>query len=462
MDREITMLRVLPLLAAVFVLLCPQGLTPARAQTVVTAGTVDPAAIEERRQLLFQRMLKRPGDLDAAFEYAMLSIQVNDLEAAVSTLERMLIFSPGLSRVQLELGVLYYRLGAYASARAYLDAAVSGPDVPQDVRDSVNLYLQQIDTLLDPPPVSGSIFTGIRWQSNANSGPNSRDVVLNGLTFTVDDESAGHEDWSVVNVGTLRLVHNLQHRQGDRLEAELTGYSARFFKQQEVNIEFGEVLAGANFNMKRYGLDKSRLFVYGIVDGAQLHDDPYFSSGGFGSRLVTNAADRSTLVLKAEQRYRTYYNSSERPTNDLRDGTQTQFTINYAYQLRPNMVVSTELHQQSEDVDADFYSNSEISASTGVAINFPSPMRHHPKLADPWLLQLGIGGILRRYDAPDPTINPTEKEKDTVYWGRAAVVVPVGEYWSLVPQVEYRDQTSNYEIYEYSNLTAMLGAQRRF
>ncbi len=456
------MLRVLPLLAAVFALLCPQGLTPVRAQTVVTAGTVDQAAIEQRRQLLFQRMLKRPGDLDAAFEYAMLSIKVNDLEAAVSTLERMLIFSPGLARVQLELGVLYYRLGAYASARAYLDAAASGPDVPQDVRDGVKLYLQQIDTLLDPPPASGNIFSGIRWQSNANSGPNSREVVLNGLTFTIDDESAGHEDWSVVNVGTLRLVHNLQHRQGDRLEAELTGYSARFFEQQEVNIEFGEALAGANFNMKRYGLDKSRLFVYGIVDGAQLHDDPYFSSLGFGSRLVSNAADRSTLALKVEQRYRNYYNSSERPTSSQRDGTQTQFSVNYAYQLRPNVVISTELNERREDTDADYYSNREFSGSAGVAVNFASPLRQHPKLAEPWLLQLGIGGILRRYDAPDPTINSVNKEKDTVYWSRAAVVVPVGEKWSVVPQVEYRDQSSNYDIYEYSNLTAMIGAQRRF
>lgn len=39
-------------------------------------------------------MLQDPSNLDVAFEYASLSSQVGDYEAAVSTLERMLIFAP--------------------------------------------------------------------------------------------------------------------------------------------------------------------------------------------------------------------------------------------------------------------------------------------------------------------------------------------------------------------------------
>jgi thioredoxin-like negative regulator of GroEL len=50
--------------------------------------------IEARRQALLQLMLRDPSKLDIAFEYASLSSQVGDHEAAVSTLERMLIFAP--------------------------------------------------------------------------------------------------------------------------------------------------------------------------------------------------------------------------------------------------------------------------------------------------------------------------------------------------------------------------------
>ena len=49
---------------------------------------------EGRRQALLRLMLQDPSNLDTAFEYAALSSQVGDYEAAVSTLERMLIFAP--------------------------------------------------------------------------------------------------------------------------------------------------------------------------------------------------------------------------------------------------------------------------------------------------------------------------------------------------------------------------------
>ena len=61
--------------------------------------------------------------------------------------------------------------------------------------------------------------------------------------------------------------------------------------------------------------------------------------------------------------------------------------------------------------------------------------------------------ISRDYDDPDPTINPTEAENDLVWWTRGALVLPVAETWALVPQVEYRDQNSNYDIRAFDDLT---------
>ena len=72
------------------------------------------------------------------------------------------------------------------------------------------------------------------------------------------------------------------------------------------------------------------------------------------------------------------------------------------------------------------------------------------------------GVILRNYDAPDPTIDPFEAERDETWWGRTAVVIPVAETWALVPQVEYRDQNSNYDLRKFDNLTTLLGVQKRF
>ena len=109
-----------------------QNIDATSRQNVVGSGTADRAGIESRRQALFQRMLADPSSLDLAFEYAALSEQVGDLEAAISTLERMRVFAPGLPRLQFELGVLYYRLGSWSTAKSYFTTVMQQPIVPDD------------------------------------------------------------------------------------------------------------------------------------------------------------------------------------------------------------------------------------------------------------------------------------------------------------------------------------------
>jgi tetratricopeptide (TPR) repeat protein len=90
---------------------------PARAAAQEVSGQevlgADKAGLEAQKEALFQQMLRDPANLDVTFAYADVSARLGDYEAAVSALERMLLFNPNLPRVQLELGALYYRMGSY-------------------------------------------------------------------------------------------------------------------------------------------------------------------------------------------------------------------------------------------------------------------------------------------------------------------------------------------------------------
>ena len=98
----------------------------ASAQSLPTA---DKHRLEAQKNALFQQMLNNPANLDIAFSYADVATQLGDYEAAVSTLERMLLFNPNLPRVQLELGVLYFRMGSFELARDYFAKALAArPD----------------------------------------------------------------------------------------------------------------------------------------------------------------------------------------------------------------------------------------------------------------------------------------------------------------------------------------------
>ena len=234
--------------------------------------------IESRRQYLLQTMLQSPGDLRAAYEYASLSTQVGDYEAAISTLERMLIFSPNNPSLQLELGILYYRLGSYEVAQSYFAQVLANPSVSPEIAAQVRLYLQQVALEAEPPQFSATIFSGIRWESNANAGPASQTVTLNGLDFTLDNTSVAQPDWSAVNIGTLHYNWNLN--QGDRIELDAITYNATYFDLSDIDLNFGEVTLGPSFNMRRWDMDKTRFFVYGIGDESAARQRSVFRCRG--------------------------------------------------------------------------------------------------------------------------------------------------------------------------------------
>ena len=264
-------------------------------------------------------MLQDPSNLDVAFEYASLSSQVGDYEAAISTLERMLIFAPNTPRLQLELGILYYKLGSYEVARSYFAQVIANPSVPQKIAAKVRLYLQQLAIEAEPPAFAGSIFSGIRWESNANSAPATQNITLNGLDFTLDSTVGGCSDWSAVNIGTLHYGYDLKN-QGDRIEFDFLTYNASYFDLTDINLNFFEATLGPSFNLRRVGIEKSRFYVYGIGDEVLLGNDQYFAAGGGGLRFLSFAAPRSALDLRLETRVRQFTNTNDRPTNTLRDG----------------------------------------------------------------------------------------------------------------------------------------------
>ena len=418
------------------------------------------ASLEKRREALLHQMLARPNDLDLAFEYARLSTEAGDYEGAISTLERMLIYAPNTPRLQFELGMLYYRLGAYDVARSYFEQVLVNASVPNHIAEQVRLYLQQLALAADPPPFSASIFSAIRWESNANAGPGTNSVTLNGIDFTLDDQAVGKAGWSWLNIGTLHYSYDLK-KQGDRLEFDFLAYSTAYFDKQlnDIDLDFFEATFGPSFNLKRIGWDQTRLFVYAIGDLAYLGYDSYFNAPGAGIRLLSFSAERSVLDARLETRYRSFSNSVDLPLLDMRDGLQTRLGANYSYYVTPGFVVTTQTYVQRESTDFDFYSDWEIAGSGGFAWTFDNPLWQGQY---PWTWQVGGGVILRNYDGPDPTIDPFEPERDKTWWGRTALVIPVAETWALVPQVEYRDQHSNYELRTWDNLTTLVGVQKRF
>ena len=99
---------------------------------------------------------------------------------------------PNTPRLQLELGILYYN-SAPMTWRALISSRRSPIRACRLRSPRIRLYLQQLALAADPPAFSASIFSAIRWESNANAGPGTQSVTLNGIDFTLDQQSVGSD-----------------------------------------------------------------------------------------------------------------------------------------------------------------------------------------------------------------------------------------------------------------------------
>jgi hypothetical protein len=446
---------------------CLFSASPALAQTgpsVPPKSVVEPQvaspgvqAIQARREVLFQAMLARPDDLDAAFEYAALSAQVGDLEAAISTLERMLIFAPGLPRLQLELGVLYYRMGAFETARLYFEGAVSGANVPPEVQGKVDDYLAGIDGATETTRFSGQVRAGIRYQTNANRAPTDSIILLNGVPFTLSGSSLGSPDGNVYASGVFHVSHALP-TQGDSLELDLVTYGSKQFERDEIDVALAELTFGPAFDLGRFGVENAALGIYGIASGVVLGGDFYSSGVGAGSRLVVRPNPSTSLLAALEYRHKEYDNSDTWPTAELRNGDEVRAYTTGIWIMSPNLALAGSAYVQRVSTERDFLSYTEGGLAFGPRFSFDSPVSDEMR---PWIASLNFGAVLREYDEPDPIIS-IDAESDREVFVGGGVTVPLRERLALIAEAEYRWVDSNYDTRNFDNFTISLSLAQGF
>ncbi|BDA83459.1 hypothetical protein Sa4125_10010 [Aureimonas sp. SA4125] len=416
--------------------------------------------LEATRERVFAEMMRDPSNLDIAFRYAELSSRAGDLEAAIATLERMLIFAPGLARLQLELGVLYYRLGAYETAQTYFDQALSGSDVPEEVRLKVAPYLVAIGERSAIDRFSGTVTSGVRWQSNANAATDSRFVRTTLLAdpLLLDPSALGDDDVNGFVAGNFRYSREMAG-QGDRFEASLQTYGALYAEHDEINTGFAELTFGPTFNLERFEISDASFGVYGILGGVTLKEDPYLLSGGIGLSLAKLLTPTTRLTMRGEYRLEAFEDSDLRPTASQRDGDRWRGQLGLQHQLNGQVLLFGNIGGESREADRDYLSFSEFGINVGATLNFRSPL---PSQSDPWTLGVAVGYLDRHYDEPDPIFSLSDAQEDEEYFVESSLTVPLRDEWALLATVGYRDVTSNYDLHNYDNVSTSVGVVKRF
>jgi len=449
--------------------------------TLAEAAAQSPASaeatsLEARKDALFQQMLRDPGNLDAAFAYAEVSAQLGDYEAAVSALERMLLFNPDLPRVQLELGALYFRMGSFDVARTYFEKAAAG-NPPTEVRERVDQYLAEIEKSQSRHHFSGYAFFGAQYQTNANVAgssviPSPIGPVLLGNQFT--KQASG----SIVGSGSALYSYDLETQNRDTLDVTGAAYFNRYVNSlvNRLDLALVEVTAGPRFNFPNGGLvsDKPASFrPYAIFDEAGLGWDQYFVAGGFGleyDQIVWN-----DLALKGifEFRQKGFTNAPTRPLSTGLNGSDKLVSLQASKPITENSTVNLQFDYLDQSTQLAFYTSVNYAVSGSYRIRYDDPLGITKY---PWESSAFVGRLWSNYAAPDPccvtgsTFDPATGTTVSTFSPQLTQRWRFGvtQTWQVLPnvsvvlQVERDIISSNLPLYAYNNTSVLIGPQIRF
>ena len=209
------------------------------------------AIAQQQKEEIFKQLFKDPTNLSLLFKYANISILVGDLEGAIGVFEQMLIYDSELPRIRLELGVLYFRLGAYALANNYLKS-VKEFNPPPEVEARVDQFLEAIVSAEEPFQWQQNLSIGFKRTTNGNSGINADFIEIGDFLLEVDQESKRQSDRSSLYNYSLSVDQDLNHPRGDNIQYFFSYGADRFDSFNQFDIQSNVISARRNFNLDEH------------------------------------------------------------------------------------------------------------------------------------------------------------------------------------------------------------------
>jgi tetratricopeptide (TPR) repeat protein len=442
---------------------------PTAAQPVSGA---EASRLEAKKEALFQQMLRNPANLDATFAYADVSARLGDYEAAVSALERMLLFNPNLPRVQLELGALYFRMGSYDLARDYFAKAAAG-NPPPEVRARIDEYMAQIEKATSRHHLSGYVFLGGQYQSDANVAPGSPFVVSPIGPQLLNSPFVKQPSGSIFASGSLLYSYDLEDQRRDSIDVTAVGYLNHYFNSNvsRLDLDLLEVTAGPRINFPGGGLLGNALASvkpYAIADEVGLGEAQYFAA--FGTGIEYDETVWNDMLLKSvfEFRRKNFTNASDRPLSTGLNGSDKLVTVSATKPVAANAELNLEFDYLDQTTELPFYTNSTYAVIGAYRLHYAAPLK---LTAYPWESSLFLGRAWSIYASPDPCCDTSPATSSSIGFSSQLTqrwrfgvteAIPVTPRIAIIVQLERDIVSSNLPIYAYTNNSVLLGPQIRF
>lgn len=402
-------------------------------------------------ELALEHRFEHEGELGFDFYYGMAAIEVGELSEGVFALERVIMQRPGFSRARLELARGYYLMEEDTRARHHF-SIVEAQSPPPTVVATIDRYRQRMDQRADRQRtrVSGGVSLTVGYDSNVNSATDADNisVTLGELSgeLALPESSQARDD----GFGLLAGHVMVQRPALDQwtVFAGLDGEARLHFEESDFDTQRAGLRLGTQLNgdvfTPRVTLRAQRFY----VDGEEFQDLLGVSLGlsqSFSERMLG--------------RYGLEYARLMHDDASDRDGhlilASAGVTQAWQVPMTPLTTVSLFAGRLIADSSSDGAQANTDRWQGGV--NALGQLQ----VATAWRLSSRLQYRLSRYSGRNALF---DNERRLDHFGQASL----GAEWQplarlqVKPQLEYRRNESNIELYSYERVSAQVGVHSGF
>ena len=409
-------------------------------------------ALRKEQAEQFAEMFERPDDIDLMFKYALTSIRLLDFEAAISTLERILIFNPDLPQVRTELGASYFRIGSYPVARHYFTEVQADPNASAKLQERAARFIAEIDNRTKKSSFSGVLSASALFSTNANNGPGSATVIIGGNAIDAilgDDQAQTDFGGSVSAIVSHK--YDLDGPDEDFWRTDVALLSTRFAETSAASVDVGVLRTGPRLSIDddRYG---PKLRPYLEVSHARSQDNPLQTVGMLGAELTNTIDQQTSLFSNLSFGYRDNHRSGAD-----QDGPVLKASVGL------NQFLSKDVTLRGRGFLELDHSNLDSDKSYLVGLNGSATYRYDSGLdfaSRPWRLTATGRMSYRNFGAADPTADEKREDLDARFGLNHTAYLP--NDLAMTAKAEYKIRDSTITQFDLDAINLSVGLQYTF
>ena len=253
-----------------------------------------------------------------------------------------------------------------------------------------------------------------RYQSNANLGPSTSNILLFGQIASLNQQAVGTADWGVVSSAQIRHTYDLGRQDNSAIETQFSAYVNRQFTTSVANVTLLDLISGPRFQIFNGTFEDVTVKPFFSGGYIWVNDAPYYGSYGAGVETAALLSDRLRNISTFQWRRHDNTDNWYLPTNNQYRGVEYTATTSLQFALAANVALfatGTATRYQTDQTPQQSYSL--YGAGGGMTFRFADPVL---KTNLPWSVTISVTENWWSYDAPDPQVDPNtaRQQIDTI------------------------------------------------